>query len=153
MTTFVAFLVEAFGTGVLAFVIFALTNQRNSVMQGSGFVPPLIGMTVGALIAVLAPLTQGGYNPGMFGLSASLTVKCYRKRHGTYHFCRVHHSVYFLDDPPKRSTRLWTTYCRIFGWLEDGGVSGMVGICDRTCSRGDDGSIPGRESLVCGRIS
>jgi glycerol uptake facilitator protein len=29
----------------------------------SGFVPPIIGITVGSLIAVLAPLTQAGFNP------------------------------------------------------------------------------------------
>jgi len=100
VTTFVAFLVEAFGTGVLAFVVFALTNKRNSVMQGSGFVPPLIGMTVGALIAVLAPLTQGGYNPGMFCLSARFNAKGCGRRHRTHDLYHVHHSVYFLDNPP-----------------------------------------------------
>jgi glycerol uptake facilitator-like aquaporin len=61
----VAFLAEAIGTGILGFVIFALTNTKNSVMQGSGMVPPIIGLTVGSLIAVLAPLTQAGLNPGM----------------------------------------------------------------------------------------
>jgi len=29
----------------------------------SGFVPPLIGLTVGGLICVCAPLTQAGFNP------------------------------------------------------------------------------------------
>lgn len=29
----------------------------------SGFIPPLIGLTVGGLIAVFAPLTQAGFNP------------------------------------------------------------------------------------------
>lgn len=29
----------------------------------SGFVPPLIGLTVGALISIIAPLTQAGFNP------------------------------------------------------------------------------------------
>jgi glycerol uptake facilitator-like aquaporin len=62
VTTQVAFLAEAFGTGILSFVIFALTNPKNTEMK-SGFVPPLIGLTVGALIAVLAPLTQAGLNP------------------------------------------------------------------------------------------
>jgi glycerol uptake facilitator protein len=59
-----AFLAEAIGTGVLAFVIFALTNPKNDAMKGNnGFIPLLIGLTVGALIAVLAPLTQAGFNP------------------------------------------------------------------------------------------
>ena len=49
---------------MLAFVIFALTNPKNDAMKGNdGFIPPLIGLTVGALIAVLAPLTQAGFNP------------------------------------------------------------------------------------------
>ena len=62
-----AFLAEAVGTGVLAFVIFALTNPKNETTNGKGngglLIPPLIGTTVGALIAVLAPLTQAGFNP------------------------------------------------------------------------------------------
>lgn len=62
VTATVAFLAEAIGTGILGFVIFALTNAKNTVMQ-SGFVPPIIGLTVGSLIAVLAPLTQAGFNP------------------------------------------------------------------------------------------
>lgn len=62
VTTTVAFLTEAIGTGILGFVIFALTNTKNTVMK-SGFVPPIIGLTVGSLIAVLAPLTQAGFNP------------------------------------------------------------------------------------------
>jgi glycerol uptake facilitator protein len=62
VTTQVAFLAEAFGTGILSFVIFALTNPKNTEVK-SAFVPPLIGLTIGALIAVLAPLTQAGLNP------------------------------------------------------------------------------------------
>lgn len=62
VTTTTAFLAEAVGTAILAFVIFALTNPKNDTMK-SGFVPPLIGLTVGGLIAVLAPLTQAGLNP------------------------------------------------------------------------------------------
>jgi len=59
-----AFLAEAFGTGILAFVIFALTNKNNKTMSdNSNFIPPLIGATVGALISVIAPLTQAGFNP------------------------------------------------------------------------------------------
>jgi glycerol uptake facilitator-like aquaporin len=62
VTASVAFLAETIGTGILSFVIFALTNSKNTVMK-SGFVPPIIGLTVGSLIAVLAPLTQAGFNP------------------------------------------------------------------------------------------
>jgi glycerol uptake facilitator-like aquaporin len=53
---------ETLGTGILSFVIFALTNPKNDTVK-SGYVPSLIGVTVGALIAVLAPLTQAGFNP------------------------------------------------------------------------------------------
>lgn len=31
--------------------------------DNSNFIPPLIGATVGALISVIAPLTQAGFNP------------------------------------------------------------------------------------------
>lgn len=58
----VAFLVEALGTAVLSFVIFSLTNKKNSTAK-SGYIPLLIGATVASLIASLAPLTQAGFNP------------------------------------------------------------------------------------------
>lgn len=59
-----AFLAEAFGTGFLTFIIFALTHPRNeTTSKHPMMIPPLIGCTVGALISVLAPLTQGGFNP------------------------------------------------------------------------------------------
>jgi len=55
-----AFSVEALGTAILAFVIFNLTNSKN---KSNPPVPALIGMTVTALIAIFAPLTQAGFNP------------------------------------------------------------------------------------------
>lgn len=57
-----AFAAEAFGTAILAAVIFAVTHPRN---KETNAVPPpmVIGGTVGALICVLAPLTQAGFNP------------------------------------------------------------------------------------------
>ena len=61
-----AFFIEAWGTAILVFVIFALTNKHNSTV-GSGSnkvaVPVLIGTTLGFLIALYAPLTQAGFNP------------------------------------------------------------------------------------------
>jgi len=63
VTTSQAFLVEAFGTAILAAVIFALTHPGNDTMKHNVYIPPLIGMTVGGLISVLAPLTQAGFNP------------------------------------------------------------------------------------------
>ena len=63
VTTATAFFAEAFGTAVLAFVVFSLTNPRGDVQAKKIFVPPLIGATVGALICVIAPITQAGLNP------------------------------------------------------------------------------------------
>ena len=59
-----AFLAEAYGTAMLAFVIFALTNPKNDISKKNSFmIPPLIGATVGALSSVIAPLTQAGFSP------------------------------------------------------------------------------------------
>lgn len=59
-----AFFAEAYGTAMLAFMIFALTNPKNDTTSKSPhLIPPLIGATVGALISVIAPLTQAGFNP------------------------------------------------------------------------------------------
>jgi MIP family channel proteins len=63
VSTPVAFFAEAFGTALLAFVVFALTNPKNDTMKNKVFVPPLIGLHVGALIAGIAPLTQACFNP------------------------------------------------------------------------------------------
>lgn len=61
-----AFFIEAWGTAILVFVIFALTDSRNTTV-GSGnnkvAVPILIGLTLGFLVAMYGSLTQGGYNP------------------------------------------------------------------------------------------
>jgi MIP family channel proteins len=62
VTTMTAFMAECIGTGILAFVIFSLTHPNNDTVE-NGFIPPLIGLTVGGLIAVFAPLTQAGFNP------------------------------------------------------------------------------------------
>ena len=63
-----AMAVEAFCTGVLAFVIFALTDKQNCTIsggngQGKSIVPLIIGLTVSLLISICAPLTQVGINP------------------------------------------------------------------------------------------
>jgi glycerol uptake facilitator protein len=55
--------VEAFGTAVLAFVIFALTDPRNRDAPAAHLVPFFVGFTVAALISLFAPLTQAGWNP------------------------------------------------------------------------------------------
>lgn len=54
---------EALGTAVLAFCLFALTDRRNAGRPRGALLPAGIGLTVAALIAVLAPLTQAGFNP------------------------------------------------------------------------------------------
>lgn len=59
-----AFLAEAYGTAILALVIFSLTNSKNeTTAKNPILIPPLIGATVGALISGIAPLTQAGFNP------------------------------------------------------------------------------------------
>ena len=62
VTTLTAFFAEAYGTAFLAFVIFALTHKRNNGSH-QAYIPALIGMTVGGLISVIAPVTQAGFNP------------------------------------------------------------------------------------------
>ena len=61
-----ALFIEAWATGILVFVIFALTDPRNTTV-GSGKhkvpVPILIGATVMILISLYGPLTQAGLNP------------------------------------------------------------------------------------------
>jgi len=50
-----AFFIEMFGAAVLGFVVFTLTNPRNPI-PGS-FIPIVIGLTYGVLVATLGPLT------------------------------------------------------------------------------------------------
>lgn len=54
--------VEAFGTAILVFVIFALTDPRNRAGAGA-LTPFFIGFTVAVLISLFAPITQAGWNP------------------------------------------------------------------------------------------
>jgi glycerol uptake facilitator protein len=48
---------------VLALVVFALTDGRNAAGPGARLAPVFIGLTVSALISVIAPLTQASFNP------------------------------------------------------------------------------------------
>ncbi len=59
----VGMLAEAIGTGILAFVVFFLTDRRNAGRAGDSFTPALIGLTVAAIISLLAPISQAGINP------------------------------------------------------------------------------------------
>jgi glycerol uptake facilitator protein len=58
-----AFLAELLGTAILALAVFALTDPRNQGGPGSRLAPLFIGLTVSALISVIAPLTQACFNP------------------------------------------------------------------------------------------
>jgi glycerol uptake facilitator protein len=58
-----AFIAEVLCTAVLALVVFAVTDPKNSAAP-TGFLAPLvIGLTVAALISIIAPLTQCCLNP------------------------------------------------------------------------------------------
>jgi glycerol uptake facilitator protein len=58
-----AFLAEVLGTLVLALAVFALTDESNRAAPAGRLAPLFIGLTVGVLIAVIAPLTQACFNP------------------------------------------------------------------------------------------
>jgi len=60
---FAAFLAELVGTAMLAFLICILTRDRNTARPSAGTTPLFIGLTVAAIISVIAPLTQAGLNP------------------------------------------------------------------------------------------
>lgn len=58
-----AFSAEAIGTFLLVMMIFALTEGCNVGRPDDALAPLFIGMTVAAIICVIAPLTQAGLNP------------------------------------------------------------------------------------------
>lgn len=58
-----AFFAEMIGTAMLAFVVFAVTNPRNSARPPSALAAIVIGICVAAIISVVAPLTQAALNP------------------------------------------------------------------------------------------
>lgn len=55
--------VEAFGTFILVLLIFALTEGCNVGKPHDNIAPLFIGLTVTAIICLIAPLTQAGINP------------------------------------------------------------------------------------------
>lgn len=59
----VAFAAEFLGTMVLAALVFALTDERNTGAPAARLAPVFIGLTIAALISMLAPLTQACFNP------------------------------------------------------------------------------------------
>ncbi len=58
-----AWFAEFLGTMVLSCVVFALTDEGNSVRPLANLEPAFIGLTVSALISILAPPTQACFNP------------------------------------------------------------------------------------------
>ena len=54
---------EAFGTGLLLLMIFALTEGCNVGRPFDTLAPLFIGLTVSSIICLVAPLTQAGLNP------------------------------------------------------------------------------------------
>ena len=63
VTPLAAAAVEALGTAVLVFMIFAVTDPRNGRGPARWMWPLMIGFTVTALIILFAPITQAGWNP------------------------------------------------------------------------------------------
>jgi glycerol uptake facilitator protein len=59
----VAFAAELLGTLILSFIVFAVTDGRNPGRPLNGQAPIFIGLTIAALISVIAPLTQACFNP------------------------------------------------------------------------------------------
>jgi glycerol uptake facilitator protein len=58
-----AFFVEVLCTAVLALVVFAATDPRNTAAPAGFLAPLVIGLTVACLISIIAPLTQCCLNP------------------------------------------------------------------------------------------
>lgn len=63
VSTTAAFFAEVVGTAILAFVVFATTDESNRGRPAERFAPVFVGLTVTALICVIAPLTQACFNP------------------------------------------------------------------------------------------
>lgn len=63
VTTSNAFFAESGGTFLLVLLIFALTEGCNLGRPGEPLSPLFIGVTVTAIICIIAPLTQAGLNP------------------------------------------------------------------------------------------
>jgi len=67
---------ELYATAALAFVVFALTNDKNN--SNKALTSTLIGLTVGALVSIIAPITQCGsklYLRCIFAVCGSLSFE------------------------------------------------------------------------------
>ncbi len=58
-----AFIAEMVGTAVLAFMVGALTSEKNMARPPAAFTAIIIGLTVAGIISIVAPLTQAALNP------------------------------------------------------------------------------------------
>lgn len=58
-----AFIAEVIGTAMLAFIVSAVTSEKNSARPSPAMVAIVIGVGVAAIISVIAPLTQAALNP------------------------------------------------------------------------------------------
>jgi glycerol uptake facilitator-like aquaporin len=63
LSPFAVMSIEALGTAILLFFIFALVDRHNRGAPGGNMAPFFIGFSVAIVISVLAPLTQAGLNP------------------------------------------------------------------------------------------
>lgn len=57
-----AFCVEMLGTGIMALVIFGVSDKNNRT-RPRGYAALVVGLTVTMLISLLGPITQAGLNP------------------------------------------------------------------------------------------
>lgn len=58
-----AFIAEMVGTAVLAFMVGALTSEKNMARPPAAITAIIIGITVAGIISIVAPLTQAALNP------------------------------------------------------------------------------------------
>ena len=58
-----AMFIEAFGAGLLCFIVFMILDERNTTLKEKGIAPIIIGLSIGAMISILSPLTTGCFNP------------------------------------------------------------------------------------------
>jgi glycerol uptake facilitator protein len=59
----VAFTAEVVGTALLALVVFAVTDPRNSAAPAANLGPVFVGLAVALIISIIGPLTQSCLNP------------------------------------------------------------------------------------------
>ena len=63
VSSFHALGIEAFGTAILAFVIFMSLDPKSILHKTNGLAPIIIGLTLTLLISLFGSITQAGWNP------------------------------------------------------------------------------------------